>query len=188
MSNWTHVAGIVRIDNIVGSTDFSEKTIRDIIGKELRFDDTPEVWDDAYEYPGDYLPLGSEGSLYATIWKNPNKGSLDAYTVSIFGDLRDHDSAIDVVKWFKNKVVILDCVSFGIRNACVTARNETNGVTNWTYDDNTESAFFNDNHECAVIISDDIGVTMCINGGDTMEFDDYNSAIAELELYNFLVE
>lgn len=185
MSNWTHVAGIIRVDYFGGNL---VDKINDIIGKEIHFNSSGDEWEDFDKNPDNYLPCGSEGSLHMELWKNPNKSAMAAYTVSIFGDLRDHDSAIDIVKWFKNKVVILDCVSFGIRNACVTARNETNGVTNWTYDDNTESAFFNDNHGCAVIISDDIGVTMCINGGDTMEFDDYNSAIAELELYNFLVE
>lgn len=60
--------------------------------------------------------------------------SIAAYTVTIFGDLRDHNSAKEIIEWFKNKVDALSQMSFGIRNACITAYNERNGSANWAYD------------------------------------------------------
>lgn len=120
MSNWTHVAGIIRVDcfeyNLVDK-------INNIIGKEIHFNSSTGEWNDFGENPDSYLPCGSEGSLRATIWENPNKHCAAAYTVSIFGDLRDHDSAIDIIRWFRNKTLALDLVSCGVRNACVTAKN-----------------------------------------------------------------
>lgn len=75
--------------------------------------------------------MGSEGSLYKTIWRNPKKNSLAKYTVSIFGDLRDHDDPQKIVDWFKD---ICSKLGWRVRNATITVRNEWNGTINWTYD------------------------------------------------------
>lgn len=131
MSNWTHVAGIIRVDSfrfLDTSIDFDK-----LIGKTLDFDD---IWEGTSRYkefnqnPNEFLPLGSEGSLKMTVWDNPDKSAIAAYTVSIFGDLRDHDSADDIVNWFKHI-----CTSGGliIRQAVITAQNECNGERTWTY-------------------------------------------------------
>lgn len=125
MSNWTHVAGIIRIDDFRFNNkipDFDE-----LIGKELHFEDPLAKWDDAYQYPEKYLPLGSEGSLEKSVWINPNKGSVAAYTVIIFGDLRDHDDPREIVEWFR-KI----CDKFTIRNAVIVVENEANGQISWT--------------------------------------------------------
>lgn len=125
MSNWTHVAGIIRIDDFRFDNkipDFDE-----LIGKELHFEDPFAKWDDACQYPEKYLPLGSEGSLEKSVWINPNKGSVAAYTVSIFGDLRDHDDPREIIEWFR-KI----CDKFTIRNAAIIVENEANGQTSWT--------------------------------------------------------
>ena len=92
MSNWSHVAGIIRIDDIrpLNPNVFDADKL---IGKELLFTDSSETWDYAFEHPEEYLPLGSEGSLIKTVWINPKENDMDAYTVSIFGDLRDHHDA-----------------------------------------------------------------------------------------------
>lgn len=120
MSNWTHVAGIIRIDDF----RFEDKIpdFDELIGKELHFEDSFVKWDDAYQYPEKYLPLGSEGSLEKSVWINPNKGSVAAYTVSIFGDLRDHDDPREIVEWFR-KI----CDKFTVRNAVIVVENEANG-------------------------------------------------------------
>lgn len=126
MSNWTHVAGIIRIDDFRFDNkipDFDE-----LIGKELHFEDSFAKWDDADQYPEKYLPLGSEGSLEKSVWINPNKGSVAAYTVSIFGDLRDHDDPREIVEWFR-KI----CDKFTVRNAVIVVENEANGQISWTY-------------------------------------------------------
>ena len=126
MSNWTHVAGIIRIDDLR-----LEDTILDfdkLIGEELHFEDCREKWNDASNHPDKYLPKGSEGSLTKSIWINPERDMAAAYTVSIFGDLRDHDDAQEIVDWFK-KI----CNKFTIRNAVIVVENELNGQLTWTY-------------------------------------------------------
>ena len=126
MSNWTHVAGIIRIDDLR-----LEDTIPDfdkLIGEELHFEDSREKWNDASKHPDKYLPQGSEGSLMKSVWINPDEGMAAAYTVSIFGDLRDHDDAQEIVGWFKTI-----CDKFSVRNAVIVVENELNGQLTWTY-------------------------------------------------------
>ena len=122
MSNWTHVAGIIRVDGIA-KLDFDE-----VIGKECLWESPEEVWDDAEENPDKYLPMGSEGSLQKSIWENPDKECLASHTVSIFGDLRDHHSTSDIIEWFKEK-----CKSLWVRNAVITVQNEYYGTETYTY-------------------------------------------------------
>ena len=100
-----------------------------VIGKECLYDSPSEVWEDASAHPDKYLPMGSQGSLRKTIWKNPDKYYLDSYTISIFGDLRDHDSTTDIIEWFKAK-----CEDFFVRNAVITVENEWNGKETYTYE------------------------------------------------------
>lgn len=54
-----------------------------------------------------------------TVWTNPDKQALSAYTVSIFGDLRDDDDPDAIVEWFKYK-----CRKLDVRQACITVNNE----------------------------------------------------------------
>ena len=134
MSNWTHAAGIIRID-FIRFEEFSKEEylndLHDIFGKEVTFESSSELWNEAYEHPERFLPLGSEGSLEMDVWVNPNKSSIAALTVSIFGDLRDHDSPDEIVEWFNDKCENSDLM---IRNAVITVRNEYNGTRTWTYD------------------------------------------------------
>ena len=131
MSMWTHVAAIVRIDGYYNDPD---KTFDELFGKECLWDD--DDFEDVDVNPDKYLPTGSEGSLYKTVWINPNPNHFNAYTVSIFGDLRDFSDPKDVVNWFKN-VVEAKCTL--IRQATITANNGYEYV-NWTYgDDNDET-------------------------------------------------
>lgn len=126
MSNWTHVAGIIRVDCIRGlevKPDFAQ-----IFGKELHWGSTPEEWEEYATHPEGYLPSGSEGSLTITVWDNPKKSHIAAYTVSIFGDLRDHENSDEIIEWFKDK-----CAKLRVRNACIVAENEHNGVRHWVY-------------------------------------------------------
>ena len=90
MSMWTHVNGSIRVDHvpILSAIDF-EKILGPIVN-----------WDDE-EQRDTHLPCGSEGSLQYNIWTNPDKSHMAAYTVNIFGDLRDFDSVDEVVRWFE---------------------------------------------------------------------------------------
>lgn len=129
MSNWTHVAGIIRVDGLQiddfgGALDFDK-----LIGKEVLFDSPSELWNEADEHPERFLPLGSEGSLQKTVWENPDKSCIAAYTVSIFGDLRDHDDLHEITEWFR-KV----CDKLWVRNAVITATNEVYGNVTYCYD------------------------------------------------------
>lgn len=125
MSNWTHVAGVIRIDSIrcLEQFDFEKH-----FGKACKWKDPLDVWNDADKNPEKYLPMGSEGSLEMSTWTNSDTGCLAAYTVSIFGDLRDHDSPDEIIEWFKQK-----CKGLIIRQATITVENEVNGTKNWTY-------------------------------------------------------
>lgn len=80
MSQWTHVNGSIRIDAIRIS-GFPELD-KSIFGKQSQ-------WEDDFESKN--IPTGSEGSLTWLLWENPSKSSMAAYTLNIFGDLRDYD-------------------------------------------------------------------------------------------------
>ena len=135
MSNWTHVAGIIRIDYIKWDDDIPELDFDKILGKEVQWDCYYDNEEDFYKHPELYLPMGSEGSLQKLVWTNPNDSHVSRYTISIFGDLRDHNSCDAIIEWFKNKCKLIDGVrGFGsIRQATITAHNELNGTKSYTY-------------------------------------------------------
>ena len=127
MSNWLHVAAIVRIDAFEGffeEDDFHAKEtnrITEVFGKELRYDDD-KSWKEYREHPERYLPAGSEGSLKMSLWTNPKNNYCDRYTLSIFGDLRDRFDGQSIVDWFKDRCSKME--RWTIRNACITVTNE----------------------------------------------------------------
>ena len=126
MSNWTHVAAIVRIDAFresLNQIDFAEK-----FGKTLHYSDPEDRWVMADKHPEMFLPLGSEGSLEMLVYENPDLGCMAAYTISIFGDLRDHHNPDKIITWFKEK-----CSKFVVRNASIIVENEINGIRTWHY-------------------------------------------------------
>jgi len=130
MSAWTHVAATVRIDDLRFSDDQTIPDWDEIFGKECLFHSPSEVWDDCEKHPEKYLPCGSEGTLRKTAWINPDSHAVAAYTVTIFGDLRDYDSPDKIIEWFKKKV---DPSKIGIRQAVITATNCYETKT-WTYE------------------------------------------------------
>jgi hypothetical protein len=132
MSNWTHVAGIIRVDGFRFDTD-TEPDWESILGKELRYEDGYDKWEEAEDHPEHFMPLGSEGSLEKSIWTNPDKCCAAAYTVSIFGDLRDHDDPDAIIEWFKDI-----CSKMFVRQAAITVKNEWNGMKTWAIDDEGE--------------------------------------------------
>ena len=129
MSNWTHVAGIIRVDYIKWDDD-PELDFDKLIGKECLWGSDYEVFEDADKHPELYLPMGSEGSLQKSVWINSNDSHVSRYTVSIFGDLRDHDSCDEIIEWFKSK-----CESLGdrVRQATITVNNEYSGTKSYTH-------------------------------------------------------
>lgn len=141
MSNWTHVAGIIRVDAPLNIEDFFESNFSlstkegelrffdRVVGKECHWGDPYSTWKDYTDYPNLYMPGGSEGTLYKKIWINDKSDCSDRYTVSIFGDLRDHDSCDDIIAWFKET-----CDKFLIvRQGIITVHNEWLGIRDYRY-------------------------------------------------------
>ncbi len=135
MSIWTHAAGVIRIDAFrIGDETNAQikRELTNLIGKELSFYDSDRKWNDRERHPEKYLPCGSEGSLHLSIWINPNKSSLAAFTVTIFGDLRDYDSANEIILWFQNKIKEIR-EHYMVRQATITAETEGIDTKSWTF-------------------------------------------------------
>lgn len=136
MSNWTHVAAIVRVDGIPGMVNLN-KLATSVFGKTCLWEDNPSIWNDQEKNPDKYLYMGSEGSLQMSVWKEPNDDFMCLGNISIFGDLRDDDDANAVVDWFQKCLSKLDMDKNDypafIRQATITAENECNGTVNWTF-------------------------------------------------------
>lgn len=75
------------------------------------------------------MPCGSKGTLQKVVWTNPEKSCTAAYTVSVFGDLRDWYDIDVIVDWFKRIVTSED---LWVRSAVITV---TNGqaTRTWSY-------------------------------------------------------
>lgn len=127
MSTWTHVAGIIRaygVQNWESDHDWDS-----IIGKECLWGASRETWKDADEHPEEYMPCGSEGTLQKSIWVNPDKSDVNAYTISVFGDLRDWYDVNAIIVWFK----ILVKNKLWVRSAVITVTNTLDETRTWSY-------------------------------------------------------
>lgn len=96
MSVWTHINGSIRIDHIrpvMGSLDLSK------LFRTWSYEDFKE------KVEACNVPAGSEGSLRVSIWEEPMQVAMAAYSVNVFGDLRDFDSIEPIRDWFK-KIVL----------------------------------------------------------------------------------
>jgi len=140
MSNWTHVAAIIRVDGLPFFGKY--KDWDKIFGKECLWKSDRSVWDDMEEHPEDYLPHGSEGSLRKSVWVNPDESSMAAYTISIFGDLRHHDNIDGIIDWFNKS-----CDKCFIRQACITVTNEWYGTKTVEYDRSRKENVYNNTED-----------------------------------------
>lgn len=127
MSNWSHVAAVIRIDDF--RMNDSVPDFEKLFGKTMTWDDMLGCGEEYDEK--EYLPMGSEGSLEMSVWVNNDIHKIAAYTVTIFGDLRDSDSAEEIISWFKDKCELIDKDFLGVRNACIVVNNEWNGTVEW---------------------------------------------------------
>lgn len=108
MSQWTHVAGLIRLDSIgaqiikagvIDKDHYIVMAAREALG---------HTW--KYDAPSDLhactVPEGSEGSLQYVVERNEGEyedsHALSWGFVAIYGDLRDYDSADPIVEWFKS--------------------------------------------------------------------------------------
>ena len=110
MSQWTHVAGLVRVDSLDGlgvHRDTSE-TLRSII-----------------EASG--VPVGSEGPVRTSLQRTREDSSLSWGHISIWGDLRDYGDASDVEElchWFRQLCQHLLQAHYVIRQAVLAVEVE----------------------------------------------------------------
>ena len=115
MSQWTHLAGIIRVDSMgsamvrLPSRDKLEK-INEGITKALGI--TSSFEDDIETCHNCNVPSGSEGSLQYRVSRNTDNDehSLSWGFVSIWGDLRDFgdEDVQSVVDWFQKSLERLE--------------------------------------------------------------------------------
>jgi len=99
MSQWTHVCGCIRYDALRIHKNMPFSTIEEIkalIGNPVSFDDPLEKWNACK------VPCGSEGSIQFLFWENPILNYVAAFTVAVFGDLRDFgpEDIPKIEQWF----------------------------------------------------------------------------------------
>lgn len=123
MSQWTHVAGAIRIDALrtVIPMDY-EQAVHDVIGQSTVID-----WDsiDLRGIPnpshGEDVPSGSEGPIEYLIHENPMKSSMAAFDVLVWGDLRDfgEEGVSAIGDWLAGIIVGVREHSMSIRSLIV---------------------------------------------------------------------
>lgn len=106
MSQWTHVAGTIRIDCF--DYEGVEEQIYNVLGQTWQYGD--DVDPDT-----EYAPYGSEGSIQYVITENPDESCVAAFVVTFYGDLRDYDNDAEIIAWFEKA-----CNSFIIRQAVIS--------------------------------------------------------------------
>jgi len=124
LSIWTHVLACARFE-YYGLSDPPFGLECPTISGSSR-----EVVEDFRKHPEKYLPAGSEGTLRKSVWRNPDNAAMEEYTISIFGDLRDHYDPDGIIDWFKNKLKDEDLY---VKQAVVTVENDLHGIRTWTY-------------------------------------------------------
>ncbi len=100
MSNWTHVAGAIRIDAFCCYEEEMDKKIKEKIekklGKIIYFESSKNDWNLPEK---DRTPTGSEGGLkYSYNISDKDGSSLSRDTILIEGDLRDYNGTEDLNK------------------------------------------------------------------------------------------
>ena len=120
MSVWTHINGNIRLDEF---GEHSERKIKSIMGKMKVY--KPELSglsedDFSDDYNEITLPIGSEGSVLYSVVANKDVSSLPAYSISIWGDLRDYDTDKvneELIPWFKDLLLTFKSGYMLMRNA-----------------------------------------------------------------------
>jgi len=151
MSNWLHVAGIVRIDNIrlamVNQSKVDQvNALKDIFGQE-KIDFRKDFKDVITKRFEENIPRGSEGTMKLTVLDYPveedwdkydpkvnlSQGSLYWGDVIFSGDLRDEDNFRIISNWLNSIEIPEGCM---VRNGVATIDDETSiHVVHWSSDD-----------------------------------------------------
>lgn len=102
MSQWTHVAGVVRVDSpwgIILQPDRTQELLLKIFSK---------------------TPSGSEGPAHVGVTKTRAYNSMSWGYVSITGDLRDFEDARGIVDWFERCLARLEEAKLMVRDAVLS--------------------------------------------------------------------
>lgn len=117
MSIWTHVAGCIRIDDMLKMGLFENQK------QELNL--TKIFIRNTWENPNENgnMPTGSEGSLDIEITDRNEEGTEYMRVVTIFGDLRDYgiEQCEELKKWWYNIPIMLGKDAY-IRNAVLQVK------------------------------------------------------------------
>jgi hypothetical protein len=90
MSQWTHVAGMIRVDAMRSVIPARVTDVEDVIGYSYYYDwDSDDLHKVENASTGPSVPIGSEGPIQYSVNVNPHLPSLAAYDVAVWGDLRD---------------------------------------------------------------------------------------------------
>jgi len=113
MSQWTHVAGIIRLDCMRFGEDAAFlQGVKDAFGHTYHYD--PRLSDDEYlaSRKRCNVPAGSEGSVQYAVQKtgrqSPEGGEVSWGVVYIWGDLRDYSDITAVYLWVKRALKRLE--------------------------------------------------------------------------------
>lgn len=111
MSQWTHVAGIIRLDSlgatiVMGPTSIKRQKIEEAVAKAMGntcdYESEPEEWEQCN------VPRGSEGSLQYNVFPNSDKDdhALSWGYAVIWGDLRDfgEEDVPGIQDWFQKSL------------------------------------------------------------------------------------
>lgn len=129
MSTWTHVAGLIRYDDVRCINTGLLSKYKEALGQTFIFEDDEDKWDSCN------VPAGSEGSIQWVLRENPDLGSADSYTVSIFGNLRNFNNLDEIETWFKRCVENND---FLVRQAILHAYVEFGESKIWVLSVNSD--------------------------------------------------
>lgn len=114
MSQWTHVAGIIRLDSIGANTirapveaknNQIKASVTKALGNTCDYNSNEESWAQCS------VPCGSEGSLQYSVHPNTEKDdhNLSWGYVAIWGDLRNFDmNDVPIIEeWFQRSIELL---------------------------------------------------------------------------------
>ena len=117
MSQWTHVAGIIRVDSLL-----------DMVGRSA----PPGVLIRAVSLPP---PTGSEGPIQFDVVGTRQDNSLAWGHISFWGDLRDYDKVEELRAWFEAYLKALMRQRLAIRQAIMEAQVEGYSPLTFVYRD-----------------------------------------------------
>jgi hypothetical protein len=104
MSQWTHVSGIIRIDDfisVIEEDNHVEERIENIIAKINN------------------IPTGSEGPLEYDIVRTRTDNEVCFGYIAVYGDLRDYENVDEIYDWFDSLRKELSNNQIDIRSLCV---------------------------------------------------------------------